>query len=181
MAKTIDVNERTLEQEKASFLKMCRFFEALANIFRIGIIVCLIMMFFSYIGSFAGWVDAEKKLTSEEGWVTFASLCVSGIGYVIALNFGVAIFRSLRTAETPFRYDIGDKMKGAGITLAVTGVVGFVFNLTVNGLITNGVLDIDAMNNAPDTVPFLFGVFLTALAYVFNYGCKLQQEADETI
>lgn len=181
MAKTIDVNERTLEQEKASFLKICRYFEALANIFRTGIIVCIILLFFSCIGSFAGWVDAEDKLTSAEGWISVASISVSCIGYVIALNFGAAIFRSLRTAETPFRYDIGDKMKGAGITLIVIGVVGFVLNLTVNYFIANGTLDFETMNYLPDTVPFLFGAFLTALAYVFNYGCKLQQESDETI
>lgn len=181
MDKTIDLNEKALEKEKQDFNKMCRFFEMLATVFRIIMMMCVPILLVFYIIGALGWVELGEALSSAEGLVSTIGLCIICIGYIIALNFGVKIFRTVRTAETPFRYDVADKMKGAGTALIVTGIIGFVLNVLVRVLMANGTLHFDSLTYMPDTVPFLFGAFLIALAYIFNYGCKLQQESDETI
>ena len=55
-------------------------------------------------------------------------------------------------------------------------------------LIKNGTIrlvwEADAYRELGDTIIFsvaMLGVVLIIVAYVFNYGCKLQQEADETL
>lgn len=181
MDKVVDLNEKALEKEKKDFNKMCRFFEMLATVFRTLIMICVPILLVFYIISALGWVDIGEDFRSAEGLITTIALSITCIGYVIALNFGAKIFKTVRTAETPFRYDVSDKMKGAGLALIVTGILGFILNVLVRVLMANSTLYFDTMTYMPDTVPFLFGVFLLALAYIFNYGCKLQQEADETI
>lgn len=179
MAKVIDVNERTLEKEKAGFIKMCRFFEIIARVFMIGMIVCLPILLFFYIAASTGLVSDVADFATPENLYSVFGLCGVCIGYIIALNFGAKIFKTVRTAESPFRYDVADKMKGAGYALAASGVIGFILNMIATVLEANGGFVLEMY--MPETVPFLFGVFLIALAYVFNYGCKLQQESDETI
>ena len=91
------------------------------------------------------------------------------------------IFRRLRAAETPFCYDIADKIKGAGH--AAWGI-GF-------GLLVFGAAAALSLSDRQLLRPYGFGyvefgililgALLTISAYVFNYGCKLQQESDETL
>lgn len=181
MAKTVDLNEKTLEKEKQDFIKMCRFFEMLANVLKIGMLVCVPVLVVVIVLSTTGIIEMGEHYNSAEGIVSTGALCISCVGFIIALNFGVKIFKNVRTAESPFCYDIADKIKGAGFALAVTGVVDFLMNVTVKFLVANGTLYFKTMTYLPDTIPFLFGAFLLALAYIFNYGCKLQQEADETL
>lgn len=176
-----NITERTLEQEKQGFVKMCRCFEIGANAIRILMLIFIPALIFVMITSATGLVDAGEQFTSAEGLISMCALCVICVGYFVALNFGVSIFRSLRNGETPFRYDVADKLKGAGVAMIVTGIVGFVLNVMVECFIANGMLHFGEMQYLPDTIPFIFGAFLVALAYVFNYGCKLQQESDETL
>ncbi len=183
MAKTVDVTERTLEQERQSFMKMCKAFWCGANVIRIIMIVCVsILALCLIIGAAGGAADSGVEEFSTVGGMFYTvSVCVIATGYIIALGFGAKIFKSLRNGETPFRYDIADKLKGAGCVMMVTGGLGFALNVVVQGLKANGVEGIGTATELPDLVPFVFGAFLVALAYVFNYGCKLQQESDETL
>lgn len=179
MAAIVDVNERTLEKDKIKFVKMCRFFEMLARIFMIIMIVCLPVLLLFYIAASAGLVSGMSEYATPENMYFVASLCGVCIGYITALNFGARIFKTVRTAETPFRYDVADKIKGAGYALAASGALGFVLNMVAVVLKAKSGFAIEA--HMPEAAPFLFGVFLIALAYVFDYGCKLQQQADETL
>ena len=180
MAKTVDITERTLEQEKQRFIKMCRAFHCGANVVRIIMIVCVSLLgLFLIIG--AAGVELTEEFNTVGGMISVASLCVICLGYIIALGFGAKIFKSLRDGETPFRYDIADKLKGAGCVMMTTGAVGFVLNMILQCLSMNGCEGIGMIDELPDFAPFVFGAFLAALAYVFNYGCKLQQESDETL
>ena len=181
MSKKVDITKRTLEQEKQDFIKICKCFGILTNVIRILMAVCVVLLVLFAILGATGVSELSYEFTTKEGIVSTLSVCAVCIGYVIALNFGVSIFRTLRNGETPFRFDIADKIKGAGYALVVTGAVGFLLNVLVQFLVASGDLFFGNMQYLPDTVPFFFGVMLIALAYVFNYGCKLQQESDETL
>jgi hypothetical protein len=124
-------------------------------------------------------VDIEGFMAEDYimlGCATLLCVCF-GIG----LNFIASVFRNMRLGETPFRYDVADKMKGAGMAFVVASGLAFMFNVTLMILNGAGVLEFADAPSYPDFFSFVLGVFLLALAYVFNYGCKLQQESDETI
>lgn len=183
MNKTVDINERTLEKEKKSFITFCKVAEAFLTIMCafmiIGAIVVAIMMIMSFIMK-NGPVPISTEYTTPEGIFNGIYLIVVCIGMAIAFKFGIKVFATLKDGETPFRYEIADKIKAAGMTLFGTGVA-HIIGEAVNGFLNaTGVfkeeLSVDIVLDF-----FVYAAIIIAVAYIFNYGCKLQQESDETI
>ncbi|MBP1542735.1 MAG: hypothetical protein J6A16_01450 [Oscillospiraceae bacterium] len=180
MTNTVDLNEKALENEKKDFIKLCKLLETGARIIMIlMMIVAPLLALFVGLDAFGIVVDIKSAVA--EDWVTIAGVFVVCIGFGIGLNFIASIFRTMRLGETPFRYDVADKIKAAGTVFALTGALCFIMNVAVMILEAAGILNFDSFTSLPDFFSFVFGVFLLALAYVFNYGCKLQQESDETL
>ena len=107
-------------------------------------------------------------------------------GIALLWNAARHIFRRLRTAETPFCYDIADKIKGAGFLAILLGIISLVYRTVVELISKNGGNFVKSDGYMDLGYPFIYsvlilGVVLMITAYVFNYGCKLQQEADETL
>lgn len=171
MAKVIDVNERTLEKETEEFRLVCKVFE----VFCIAIFSVIFIIAVAVIG-IAVFIGAEMSDV-----LTFAvNNAVLLMGLASALNFGRSIFRKLKNGETPFRYDIADKVKGASIALCGSGFLGILVQ-SVSHLFSAAFSDIChyylfiAIGNC------IVGIILGIVSYVLSYGCKLQQESDETI
>ena len=174
MAKTIDINERTLEQEQKNFMCFCKISHILLIIARIVVIVAVVFGFVAGVASFKG--------NSENGQDVFMAVyaLVLCIGMVISVNHGIGVFKKLRCGGTPFTCDIADKIKAVGITLIATAGVSFVVSAVKSTLVLFGVLTGEV--KVEIELGFLLAGFMAcALAYIFNYGCKLQQESDETI
>lgn len=180
MGKTVDLNERALEKEKKDFVKLCRLLETGAMTIMILILVA-VPTFVLALGLDALNVAVEIEGFMTEDIIMLVCAIVLCTCFGIGLNFISKVFRNMRLGETPFRYDVADKMKGAGTAFVVAGGLSFIFNITLMILNGAGVLDFADVPTYPDFFSFVLGVFLLALAYVFNYGCKLQQESDETI
>ncbi len=180
MDKTVDLNERALEKEKKDFVKLCKMLEVGARTITILILIA-VPVFILAIGLDALNIVVEIEGFMAEDYIMLGCATLLCVCFGIGLNFIANVFRKMRIEETPFRYDVADKMKGAGVAFVVAGGLAFIFNVTL--MILNGasVLDFADVPTYPDFFSFVLGVFLLALAYVFNYGCKLQQEADETI
>ncbi len=179
MAKTTDIAERTLQQEKQKFTKACHFFQCISTIFKAMISVCVVVLMACALMAACG-VGGLEELDSWR-WLVIVFACIVLSGFAVALNFGAAVFRTLKSSETPFRYDVADKIKAAGITLTVTGAVAALLNgLTYLLSLQDTELFAD-IGGFPDITSICFGLVLMALAYVFNYGCKLQRESDETL
>jgi len=185
MKKAVDVVERTLEKEKSSFIFVCK----MGEVFSILILVmCIIgvlaagFMSVMYILGIA--IDSELATphVAEEIYCMINGICIA-LGVAVACNFSVKIFNNLKTGDTPFRYDIADKIKGAGIVLIVTGLFGsvteFIYNILIDNNVFIGENTIGVISGCEDMV--ILSVVLMAVAYIFNYGCKLQQESDETL
>ena len=81
----------------------------------------------------------------------------------------------------PVRYDIADKMKGLGYVLCGCGIIGAMLFLISNLLIDK--LKNDWFWNATGfgLVFMVVGLIFIAFALIFETGCKLQQESDETL
>lgn len=184
MKKAIDINERTLEQEKKGFISVCKIGEAISIIMLTLCLMGAIALPIIVIFSLVGLSDSADKYTSPIGLLTSANAIVALITYIISSNFAVKVFNKLKDGESPFRYEIADKIKAAGITLVIGGcifsLIDFITTLLVDfEVIAYSEAPLDLSGNL--TIQLIFGVVLMALAYIFNYGCKLQQESDETV
>lgn len=171
MAKTVDLNERTLQQEKESFMLICKIFE----------VACIALLItFAAVAVIVAAVIAAKGAQTNDVVVLSLNSAVLLFGMVSALNFGRAIFRSLKSGETPFRYDIADKVKGASLALCVSGVLSFLAQSFSHGF-SEAFADICHYYAFMAAGGCFVGALLGIMSYVMSFGCKLQQESDETI
>ena len=176
-----DVMERTLEKEKEQFDRFCKLMHIVSTVASVllaaGAVFCLavpVVQHIRYVRS-GGTEDTVRVIVGA----VYTFLMLGGIA--LLMNFARNIFRRLRAAETPFCYDIADKIKGAGQAAWGIGFGLLVFGSAATlflkersplaqygfGYVEFGIL--------------IVGAVLGISAYVFNYGCKLQQESDETL
>lgn len=174
--KTTDVTERTLENEKKSFILLCKIFHSCSIVFKV---LCAIFI----VGLLALMVFA---LVNDKEQMAALTLLVRGTIFfgtiIVSMNFISTIAKKLEDGETPFRYDIGDKIKGAGISLCFGGLLGFFATSFTSAFA-------DTTDIGLFTIAFfvgycgfcVVGAVVTMFSYIFNYGCKLQKESDETL
>ena len=171
MKKAVDVNARTLEEERKDFVTICKVFEVMCMVFT-GVFALLSV---GVIGVII-YLGAETKdvlvIALNSGILLF--------GMISALNFGRAIFKSLKSGETPFRYDIADKVKGASFALLLSSMLEIIV-LGGSCTVSEGFADICHFYFFILLGGFVAGGILGIMSYVMNYGCKLQQESDETL
>ena len=183
MNKTVDINERTLEKEKKSFITFCKvaevFLSIMCALMIVGAIAVAIMLIMWNIMKNSPYTSNSEFTTPEEIF-NGIYIIVTCIGMAIAFNFGIKVFKTLKDGETPFRYEIADKIKAAGQVLFGAGIV-HVIGEVANGFLNATGVFVGELSVNLVTDFFIWGAFLTAIAYIFNYGCKLQQESDETI
>ncbi len=179
MNKTVDISERTLEKEKKNFIVFCKVAEALLGIALaftiIGAIVIFTLLIVSNVIKDGAFSEAFRGAyyTMPENIFNGIFVILACIGMSISLNFGVKVFKTLKDGETPFRYEIADKIKAAGMALIGTGFLAIVAAV-MEGFFKETTIRIELDF-------FIWGAVILAIAYIFNYGCKLQQESDETI
>jgi|GEM_PF-1496012 len=183
MKKTVDINERTLEKEKKSFISFCKASEVVSSLFLafmvIAAIVFLILLMMS--NSIKNEILSENlrgDYTGAEGIFKSIHMLIDCLGMAVAFNFGRNTFKKLKDGETPFRYEIADKIKGAAMAVFVTATIDFIAEIIMGILEVNGIWEINVEINFDY---FIWSAILFAIAYIFNYGSKLQQESDETI
>ncbi len=182
MKKTVNVIERTLEKDKKDFITVCKIAECSSMVALAIIIVAAIAIGIMAIMHITGVADADKEFGSANAVLTMISNMIMLTSIGIALKFSAEIFNKLKTGDTPFQCDIADKIKKAGITLIAGTFASTIFDVISSILIKVGIIaSTESHEIVVDADYALFGVVLMALAYIFNYGCKLQQESDETI
>lgn len=176
----LDINERTHKKETADFISACQVFEIFSIIGLVAFIAGALFLAWEVI--FNAESVAIKTDTSLFS-VILSDICsiICCLGICIALKFSVTIFGKLKNGETPFRYDIGDKIRAAGISLVVTGTSVFTIKFSSNLLCSFDIIaDIVAVDLS-DSYLCLMGALICVFSYIFSYGCKLQQESDETL
>ena len=176
----IDINERTHKKETAEFISACQIFEIFSIIGLVAFIAAALFLLWETV------FNAERASAAAEMAVfsvIISNICniICCIGICIALKFSASIFGKLKDGETPFRYDIGDKIRAAGITLAATGAIVFVIKFVCNLLNSIDVIADIIPVELNDSSLCLVGALLCIFSYIFNYGCKRQQESDETL
>ncbi len=171
MSKAVDVVERTFEEEKKDFALVCRVFEVL----------CVVILAVFAVGALAATVIvAVMGADMKDVLVLSVNSAVPLFGIVSALNFGRAIFRALKNGDSPFRYDIADKVKGASLALILSSLASILVQ-SVSHLFSEKFSDICHYYFFLTVGCLVMGLLLGVMSYVMNYGCKLQQESDETL
>ena len=172
MKKAVDVNARTLQMEKKDFIEVCKVFHICSIILKV---LCAVLIAGLFALVILAIINGKEQSTA-------LAMFISGVVFfgtiIIAMNFVSSIVKKLKDGETPFRYDIGDKIKGAGSSLCSGGFSGFLLTAFTS-----------AHNLGLFTVVFfvgycgfcIVGAVVLMFSYIFNYGCKLQQESDETV
>lgn len=176
----LNINKRTHKKETAEFISACQVFEIFSIIGLVAFIAgALFLLWETIFNADSVSASTETSLLSVILTNIFSIICC--IGICIALKFSAAIFGKLKDGETPFRYDIGDKIRAVGITLAASGALAFLVKFTGNLLCSLEIIADTIEFELSDSSLCLMGAIICTFSYIFNYGCKLQQESDETL
>lgn len=161
---------REMNQEK--FKRMCRLL----------MVIMRFMQIFLWVGiAFVIAAGFLAEIPDEQTGRLVLHTAIVRVMYIftlgIAANQGAGVFRSMEKSETPFLYDVSDKIKAASYALVIGSVICSFYKFIVTALGT------DLLHTAgiETTSPVLMGLILFALVYVIEQGCRLQKESDETL
>ncbi len=186
MKKTVDINKTTLAKEKSRFIKVSNKAYYFIQIIRGFFLALLILTGIMFIVNAIGLIF--RLFEYQDNPQALFALFIGGILFLsqfIPLGFAAKIFDKFRKGQTPFQYDVADKIKGAAISMLVLSAITQILCLIYYALISNNVFTAEleniSINGNIDFTVFLFGILIYAFSYVFSYGAKLQQESDETL
>ena len=174
--KTVDVNERTLEQEK-------QYLKKTSEIIRIEAVCFAIALILLTVRDIIPSVSAEGADISVMFWVKMGALPFQAAAAIVVSNFVIKLFKEIENGDTPFRYSVADKMKGLSDAVMASGII-FALPQFVNQILSIFTDIPDKTSNSAGVIvlgALFLGLVFKALSYIFNYGCKLQQESDETL
>ncbi len=143
--------------------------------FSVILAVLAVLCSIAVIGQIADGRPTSEDITRSEFYSYYLTVLF------LTANYMRRIFGRLKRSDTPFKYDIADKMKGLGYLLCGGGIVGallfLISNLLIDKLENNWFWDATAFG----FVFMVVGLIFIAFALIFEKGCKLQQESDETL
>lgn len=184
MNKTINVLEKTLEKEKESFVKTNKVMYFVFIVLQILSLMLAIMTSIMLIMAGINAVFEFSDSISFPDVYPILTLLVISVGYFIAFNHARSIFDIFKSGESPFRYDVADKMKGAATAIIVTNITIFIIGILFWGIVYFLKFNLEEFSDMRITFDLgnlVLGIMLYAFSYVFSYGAKLQQESDETL
>ncbi len=156
-------NQKTIDIERQNYMMTLKIFRVCATI--------LIAVAIAFLG--VVWVSSIKA-----GKIRLAINCtIFLVPFAVAMLYAIKISKILKDGETPFRVEVANFISKAGYALVYGGFIGYLcFVYLIKGA-ENFALPFFIAHSAN----CLIGPILTLIAYAFKYGCKLQQESDETI
>ena len=170
----MDNNVKTDISEDQRFKGICGLIHNFAVAFKIGILILLVVLFLINL------TDTLSVIYMSDIFKAAFILYYSAVFFIVA-GYVEQIFGRLRKAETPFMYDIADKMKGLGYVLGSGGIIGgaafSIFQLFIEDLSDEWF----EFSLIAGFVLMVVGLIVTAFALIFEHGCKLQRESDETL
>ena len=174
--KTVDVNQRTLEQEK-QYLKQT------SGIVRVEAVCFAVALMMLIVQEMISSAPADGESVSALFIVKLVFLPFQAAAAIIITKFVIALFNEIEKSETPFRYSVADKLKG--LSNAIIGgsiIFGAPYLITT---LVYAFTETEGQHTNASAVIMLggmcLGVLFRALSYIFGYGCRLQQESDETL
>ncbi|MBQ9209597.1 MAG: DUF2975 domain-containing protein [Oscillospiraceae bacterium] len=172
----MDINTRTLDQEK-QYLKQT------SGIVRIEAVCFAVTIMLLMIQTTLSEAPSDGESASAVFWVKLLFLPFQAVTLAVVTNFVIKLFKEIEAGDTPFRYTIADRLKGlsdailgGSIVFAAPYLVISILSVFSGTGAEQSQLSVAVMLGA-----IFLGVLFKSLAYVFSYGCRLQQESDETL
>lgn len=122
-----------------------------------------------------------QLIEGKDGMWSTLFIAYYALVFFLLSNFMRLLFKRLKESDTPFRYDIADKMKGAAGVLTFGSLAGMVLFIVYMLFFYSAALPDFFIVQTVNIVILVIGMILQAFALIFEYGCKLQQESDETL
>ena len=119
----------------------------------------------------------DENINTTEGIValSIAVIIMSAFMFVIFL-FAYQIFNEISKNAMPFNEKYVKRIKQIGILIAVMTLVGNTVDAAASAKIGVSTLGI-----CTDSTGIAFGIIIYCLAFIFDYGCMLQKQSDETL
>ena len=175
MKQVTSENKNRTETPEGAYKGICGLIYGYSLGFSVIFAILALLCSISVIGQMADGRPTSEDITRSEFYSYYLTVLF------LAANYMRRIFGRLKRSDTPFKYDIADKMKGLGYLLCGGGIVGallfLISNLLIDKLENNWFLDATAFG----FVFMVVGLIFIAFALIFETGCKLQQESDETL
>lgn len=182
LKKIIGIPERqTVRQDESGELTKVRSSIMAMQIF--ALIFMVIMLIFSVVWLIDCITDIYKYTSSPSIWLAKA-LCISIHDFILCGSLFVIsimcknIFMSINQSGTPFIPQVSKGMKKIAAVIAVMLILSaaaeYLFPIVFPELGTVPEL-------VTDPAGWVFISLLLMLSVIFDYGCKLQQESDETL
>lgn len=175
MKTSIKKSKKTSEIEKKEFIKFCRICKIIAITMSGGMFICSLTFIYEMLIDIVLGNRWNTFLFSAENAITLIGMCIS-------FTFIAKMFDELKTGSSPFTYSLADKIKSAAKIMLITGIIGYIIKIVSSVLFYSGIYnDVDLLIYEGEIACLIIGFMLISLAYIFRYGCKLQQESDETL
>lgn len=179
--------------EKQSRIKVTS--KVIAVFMKIGYIVCIVAMcmavanvifvlatggdmaYLTANGMTVTAVITDEAVTTASGLVALsvAVFVVSAFLFVILL-ITYKMFKKIHESYTPFDEQHVKSIKTIGILVMVMTLVGRIVDSTASSII-----GISTLGISTDSTGIILGLIIFCLAYIFDYGCMLQKQSDETL
>lgn len=156
-------NQKTVDIEKHNYLITIKMFCIVAAILIFAVIAFLAVI----------WVSSIKEGKTKLAF----DFTIFFVSFAVALIYAIKICKILKDGETPFRVEVANYINKAGSALLYGGFIGYI----CNPFLIEGAENFSMALFIGYSANILVGTTLTLIAYAFKYGCKLQQESDETI
>ena len=102
------------------------------------------------------------------------------ISIILALAFAYTIFQSIGKGLSPFSHVISERIRAIGILLIISAIIAWPVGSLAARVIWPDKTSYPIIISV-DWGTLLFGFIISCLASIFQYGCILQQESDETL
>ena len=167
--------KKKVKSPEKSFQNVCK---DLHTVFGFLLILNVIAAVFVAIGSIGGFIDGTLIF-----W-DYILMYMSSAIMITVFNYLRLIFKELKTSETPFCMEASRRIRAVAQTFVIGGGVYWISSIILHGLQYMNALSTNREEVPMDATGILYiivGSIIWGIAYIFNYGSKLQQESDETI
>lgn len=151
-----------------------------ARVTYISIMACMILLAAAICMTVATIGQAADGAAANEIWTS--SLIVYNMLMLSVECFFISkVFGNLKASDSPFRDEIVKGLRRATNVLVGGGIGGMVLYLIFELTVETQQNRLFFGTSGTFYVYILLGLIMKAISLIFEYGCKLQQESDETL
>lgn len=167
-----------LPEEVKEIKAQTKYLALIVKIFRVIVIICVVISLIALGMSIFDFAKEHTAENSDELYISIHEL-IKYTAMMFITSLGCGIINCFEKNETPFVPQIPKKM----VKISIIMIVAFLISTAVTILypVFTGMERAAYISFFTDGMNMIFSSILILLSKIFDYGCKLQKESDETI